>query len=75
MESTGHKPADHTDLIAMQQLNDWEFFVALRDGVKDERGWLTMPPWQSLLTAAEMWDVIRYVRQLPLAGATQPPPP
>ena len=77
MESTGHKPADHTDLIAMQQLSDWEFFVALRDGVKDERGWLTMPPWQSLLTSAEMWDVIRYVRQLPLADASQtrPPPP
>jgi mono/diheme cytochrome c family protein len=67
MASIGHQPADHTDLRKMQQLNDWEFFVALRDGVKDERGWLTMPPWESVLSAAEMWDVIAYVRRLPLA--------
>jgi mono/diheme cytochrome c family protein len=67
MESVGHKPADHTDLAKMQKLNDWEFFLALRDGVKDERGWLTMPPWESVLTPAEMWDVITYVRRLPLA--------
>jgi mono/diheme cytochrome c family protein len=67
MESVGHKPADHTDLAKMQQLSDWEFFLALRDGVKDKRGWLTMPPWESLLTPTEMWDVIAYVRRLPLA--------
>src|SRR5436309_485851 len=35
MESIGHKPADHTDLTAMQRLNDTEFFLALRDGVRD----------------------------------------
>jgi mono/diheme cytochrome c family protein len=64
MASIGHKPADHTDLENMRKLTDWEFFVALRDGVKDDRGWLTMPPWQSVLTAREMWDVIRYVRRL-----------
>ena len=69
MESVGHKPADHTDLAKMQKLSDWEFFLALRDGVKDKRGWLTMPPWESVLTAAEMWDVIAYVRRLPLAQA------
>jgi mono/diheme cytochrome c family protein len=67
MASIGHRPADHTDLARMQQLNDWEFFLALRDGIKDERGWLTMPPWESVLTPAEMWDVIAYVRRLPLA--------
>jgi mono/diheme cytochrome c family protein len=67
MESIGRKPADHTDLARMQKLSDWEFFLALRDGVKDERGWLTMPPWESVLTPAEMWDVIAYVRRLPLA--------
>jgi mono/diheme cytochrome c family protein len=67
MANIGHQPADHTDARAMQQLNDWEFFVALRDGVKDKRGWLTMPPWESVLSAAEMWDVIAYVRRLPLA--------
>lgn len=72
MESVGHKPADHTDLANMQKLSDWEFFLALRDGVKDERGWLTMPPWESVLTPAEMWDVIIYVRRLPL---TSPPDP
>ncbi len=37
MESIGHKPADHTDLTAMQRLNDTEFFLALRDGVRDKR--------------------------------------
>jgi len=67
MESIGHKPADHTDLAAMQRLSDAEFFLALRDGVKDKRGWFTMPPWTSVLTPAEMWDVITYVRRLPLA--------
>ena len=67
MESIGHKPADHTDLGAMQRLSDAEFFLALRDGVKDKRGWFTMPPWASVLTPAEMWDVITYVRRLPLA--------
>jgi mono/diheme cytochrome c family protein len=65
MERIGHKPADHTDLAKMQKLSDWEFFLALRDGVKDERGWFTMPPWASVLTSAEMWDVITYVRRLP----------
>lgn len=65
MESIGHKPADHSDVAKMQKLTDWEFFVALRDGVKDERGWLTMPPWESVLTAAQMWAVIAYVRRLP----------
>jgi mono/diheme cytochrome c family protein len=73
MESIGHKPADHTDLATMQRLSDTEFFLALRDGVKDQRGWLTMPPWASVLTPTEMWDVITYVRHLPLA--TSPPNP
>ena len=73
MEGIGHKPADHTDLATMQRLSDTEFFLALRDGVKDKRGWLTMPPWSSVLTATEMWDVITYVRRLPLAAA--PPNP
>jgi len=67
MESIGHKPADHTDLTAMQRLSDTEFFLALRDGVRDKRGWFTMPPWASVLTPTEMWDVITYVRRLPLA--------
>jgi mono/diheme cytochrome c family protein len=67
MASIGHKPADHTDLAKMQQLSNGEFFLALRDGVKDDRGWLTMPPWASVLTPTEMWDVIAYVRRLPLA--------
>ena len=75
MESIGHKPADHTDLAAMQRLNDTEFFLALRDGVKDKRGWFTMPPWTSVLTAAEMWDVITYVRRLPLAESPPTPTP
>lgn len=69
MESIGHKPADHTDLLAMQQLSDNAFFLALRDGTKDQRGWLTMPPWSSVLSTQEMWDVITYVRHLPLAAA------
>jgi mono/diheme cytochrome c family protein len=75
MESIGHKPADHTDLAAMQRLSDTEFFQALHDGVKDKRGWLTMPPWASVLTPAEMWDVITYVRRLPLAASPPPPTP
>ena len=68
MESIGHKPADHTDLATMQRLSDTEFFLALRDGVKDKRGWFTMPPWASVLTPTEMWDVITYVRRLPVAA-------
>jgi mono/diheme cytochrome c family protein len=68
MASIGHQPADHTDVHNMQKLTDWEFFLALKDGVKDERGWLTMPPWESVLSAADMWDVIAYVRRLPLAA-------
>jgi mono/diheme cytochrome c family protein len=67
MESIGHKPADHTDVAAMQRLSDTELFLVLRDGVKDKRGWLTMPPWASVLTPTEMWDVITYVRHLPFA--------
>jgi mono/diheme cytochrome c family protein len=67
MESVGHKPADHTDLAGMQRLSDAEFFLALRDGVKDQRGWFTMPPWASVLSPTEMRDVITYVRRLPLA--------
>jgi mono/diheme cytochrome c family protein len=72
MESIGHKPADHTDLKAMQRLSDAEFFRILHDGVTDQRGWLTMPPWSSVLSDAEMWDVIRYVRRLPLPAETLP---
>jgi mono/diheme cytochrome c family protein len=72
MSSIGHPPADHTDLRKMQKFSDWEFFLALKEGVKDERGWLTMPPWESVLSVTEMWDVIVYVRRLPLAD---PPPP
>lgn len=75
MASIGHQPADHTDLARMQKLSDWEFFLALRDGVKDARGWLTMPPWESVLTPAEMWDVIAYVRRLPLAAPPGSPSP
>ena len=67
MTSIGHAPADHSDLRNMQQLSDAEFLTVLRDGVKDERGWLTMPPWSSVLTEREMRDVIAYVRRLPLA--------
>ena len=74
MASIGHQPADHTDVRKMQQLTDWEFFLALRDGVKDKRGWLTMPPWESVLSAAQMWDVIAYVRRLPLAEAPSEQP-
>src|SRR5713226_9629464 len=75
MESIGHKPADHTDLTAMQRLSDTEFFLALRDGVRDKRGWFTMPPWASVLTPTEMWDVITYVRRLPLAESPASPMP
>ena len=75
MESIGHKPADHTDLAAMQRLSDTEFFLALRDGVRDKRGWLTMPPWASVLTPTEMWDVITYVRRLPWVESTASPIP
>jgi mono/diheme cytochrome c family protein len=67
MTSIGHAPADHSDLRDMQQLSDADFLAALRDGVRDERGWLTMPPWSSVLTEREMRDVIVYVRRLPLA--------
>jgi mono/diheme cytochrome c family protein len=69
MASIGHKPADHSDLAAMRKLSDEELFVALRDGVKDERGWFTMPPWESVLSSREMWDVIAYVRHLSLASS------
>ena len=75
MESVGHKPADHTNLRAMQRLPDTDFFIALRDGVKDKRGWFTMPPWASVLTPTEMWDVITYVRHLPLVEASEAPSP
>src|SRR5215475_5536070 len=75
MESIGHKPADHTDLATMQRLSDTEFFLALRDGVKDKRGWFTMPPWASVLTPTEMRDVITYVRRLPLAVLPPNPAP
>ena len=74
MESIGHAPANHAELINMQKLSDEDFFIALRDGVKDERGWLTMPPWSSVLTEAEMRDVIAYVRRLPLAVPPKPTP-
>jgi mono/diheme cytochrome c family protein len=67
MTSIGHAPADHSDLRNMQQLSDAEFLAAIRDGVKDDRGWLTMPPWSSVLTEREMREVIAYVRRLPLA--------
>ena len=70
MASIGHQPADHSDLAAMRKLSDDAFFVALRDGVKDERGWLTMPPWASVLTERDMRDVILYVRRLPHAEPT-----
>ena len=70
MASIGHKPADHSDLAAMRKLSDEQFFVALRDGVKDKRGWLTMPPWQSVLSERDMRDVILYVRRLPQAEPT-----
>ncbi len=75
MESIGHKPADHTDLEAMQRLSDTDFLVALRDGVKDTRGWFTMPPWASVLTPTEMRDVITYVRHLPLTAVSGTPVP
>ncbi|GIX48440.1 MAG: hypothetical protein KatS3mg131_2651 [Candidatus Tectimicrobiota bacterium] len=71
LESIGHRPADHTDLADMQKRSDWEIFVAIRDGVKDERGWLVMPPWESVLTPAQIWDVVAYLRHLPRA---LPPP-
>lgn len=73
MASIGHRPADHSDLTAMQKLSDSEFFLALRDGVRDERGWLTMPPWASVLTEREMRDVIVYVRHLPLVPPVPAP--
>jgi len=75
MASIGHKPADHRDLAAMQKLSDAAFFAALRDGVKDDRGWLTMPPWASVLSSREMWDVIAYVRHLPPTPPLQAPSP
>ena len=75
MTSIGHAPADHSDLRNMQQLSDAEFLAAIRDGVKDERGWLTMPPWSSVLTEREMRDVIAYVRRLPLALPPSQPVP
>lgn len=74
MASIGHKPADHSDLRKMQKLDDREFFLALRDGVTDERGWFTMPPWESVLSPADMWDVISYVRRLPLAAPPESRP-
>lgn len=72
MASIGHKPADHTDLASMQRLSDDEFFAILRDGVKDQRGWFTMPPWASVLTPTEMRDVITYVRHLARSDEPRP---
>ena len=64
MASIGYKPADHSDPAQNQKLSDKEYFLALRNGVKDERGWPTMPPWESVLTSRQMRDVIAYVRHL-----------
>ncbi len=71
MASIGHAPAAHADQLNMQKLSDTDIFTAIRDGVKDERGWLTMPPWSSVLTEAEMWDVIVYMRRLPQPAPLQ----
>lgn len=63
-------PADFVHDRKRMNLTDEELFKSISEGVTREVGGdaMNMPSWKGILTEAERWNVLAYVRQLEREG-------
>lgn len=64
------QPRDHTDPVAMNGLSDARIFQAIKEGGPAVTKSVLMPAWGSVLTDAEINDLVAYLRVL--CGCTGP---
>ncbi len=63
-------PADFVHDRKRMKKTDEELFESISEGVKKEVGGeaMNMPEWKGILSEAERWDVLAYIRQLAEEG-------
>jgi mono/diheme cytochrome c family protein len=64
LEQMGRAPRDHTDLWYMNRLSDAELYRAISEGKKRDGEPPFMPWWGLTLTAADIWDLVAFIRNL-----------
>ena len=64
LEQMGRAPRDHTDIWYMNRLSDAELYRAISEGKRRDGEPPFMPWWGLTLTAAEIWDLVAFIRDL-----------
>jgi mono/diheme cytochrome c family protein len=64
------KPANFVRDAKRMAKSDEELFKSISEGMRlaDGGDAMAMPPWQTILSEKERWDVLAYIRQLGRAG-------
>ena len=60
------KPGNHTDGTRMNGLTDTYLLTIIKQGGQAVQKSQMMPPWGTQLQDQQIWDVIAYVRSLPV---------
>jgi mono/diheme cytochrome c family protein len=64
LEQLGRAPRDHTDIGYMNRLSDAELYRAISEGKRRDGEPPFMPWWGLTLTAADIWDLVAFIRDL-----------
>ena len=64
LEQMGRAPRDHTDIGYMNRLSDAELYRAISEGKRRDGEPPFMPWWGLTLTAADIWDLVAFIRDL-----------
>lgn len=64
LEQMGRAPRDHTDIWYMNRLSDAELYRAISEGKRRDGEPPFMPWWGLTLTAADIWDLVAFIRDL-----------
>jgi mono/diheme cytochrome c family protein len=64
LEQLGRAPRDHTDIWYMNRLSDAELYRAISEGKRRDGEPPFMPWWGLTLTAADIWDLVAFIRDL-----------
>ncbi|HYE48291.1 MAG TPA: cytochrome c [Azospirillaceae bacterium] len=62
------QPRDHTDAKGMESLPDDQIFKAIKDGGLGVNKSVLMPAWGSVMSDAEIKDLVAYLRQVCKCG-------
>jgi mono/diheme cytochrome c family protein len=64
LEQMGRAPRDHTDIWYMNRLSDAALYRAISEGKRRDGEPPFMPWWGLTLTAADIWDLVAFIRDL-----------